>query len=74
MEPDMKKEAQTLTEKAVEAMQASVRIVMDDHRRRNRPFATWEDGKVVYRDADSGQTVREDSVQYATKSKEKRTL
>jgi hypothetical protein len=62
--------AQTLTEKAVEAMQTSVRIVMEDHRRRNRPVATWEDGKVVYRDADSGQTVREDSVPYATRSQQ----
>jgi len=66
----MTTEAQTLTEKAVEAMRASVRTVRDDHRRRNRPLATWEDGKVVYRDADSGQTVREDSVPYVTKSKE----
>lgn len=63
----MKTEAKTLTEKAVEAMRASVRTVMEDHRRRNRPLATWEDGKVVYRDADSGQTVREDSVPYASK-------
>jgi hypothetical protein len=74
MEPDMKKETQTLTEKAVEAMKASVRTVMEDHRRRNRPLATWEDGKVVYRDADSGRTVREDSLPYATKSKGKKTL
>ncbi|MDD4737398.1 MAG: hypothetical protein PHP44_14975 [Kiritimatiellae bacterium] len=64
----MKNENQTLTEKAVEAMRASVRTVRDEHRRRNRPLATWEDGKVVYRDADSGQTVHEDSVPYRTKS------
>lgn len=64
----MKNENQTLTEKAVEAMRASVRTVREEHRRRNRPLATWEDGKVVYRDADSGQTVKEDSVPYRTKS------
>lgn len=64
----MKNENQTLTEKAVEAMRASVRAVRDEHRRRNRPLATWEDGKVVYRDADSGQAVHEDSVPYRTKN------
>lgn len=65
----MKSEAKTLTEKAVEAMRASVENVMEDHRRRNRPVATWEDGKVVYKDAASGQTVHEDSVPYVTKPK-----
>ena len=64
----MKTEAQTLTEKAIEAMRASVRGVKEDHRQRNRPLSTWEDGKVVYKDANSGQTVREDSVPYVTKS------
>jgi len=64
----MKYDEQTLTEKAVDAMKSSVRAVVEDHRRRNRPLATWEDGKVVYRDADSGQMVREDSVPYRTKS------
>ncbi len=63
----MKENEQTLTEKAVEAMKASVRAVVDDHRRRNRPLATWEDGKVVYRDAASGQAVRERSVPYSAK-------
>ena len=70
----MKTEAQTLTEKAVEAMRASVSSVMEDHRRRNRPVVTWEDGKVIYKDANSGQTVREDSVPYVTKSKGKGIL
>lgn len=64
----MKNEVKTLTEKAVEAMKSSVRSVVEDHRRRNRPLATWENGKVVYRDAHSGQTVREDLVPYKTKS------
>ncbi len=64
----MKNETQTLTEKAVEAMRASVRIVRDEHRRRKRPLASWEDGKVVYRNADAGQTVHEDTVPYKTKS------
>jgi hypothetical protein len=67
MEQIMNKEGQTLTEKAVEAMKVSVQTVMAEHRRRNRPLSTWEDGKVVYRDADSGQVVREDAVPYGTK-------
>lgn len=65
----MKTEAQTLTEKAVEAMRVSISGVMEDHRRRNRPVATWEGGKVVYKDVGSGQTVREDSVPYVTNVK-----
>lgn len=63
----MKKEEQTLTEKAVEAMKASVRAVMEDHRRRNRPWSTWEEGKVVYRDARNGQPVLKDFVPHKTK-------
>jgi hypothetical protein len=67
MESIMKKKEQSLTEKAVEAMRAAVRAVREDHRRRNRPLATWENGKVVYRDADSGEAVQEDSVVYRTR-------
>jgi hypothetical protein len=63
--------SQDLSEKAVAAMKAAVRGVMEDHRRRRRPLALWENGKVVYRDADSGQTVREDSVPYGTGHSEK---
>lgn len=57
-------EQQTLTEKAVAAMKSSIRGVVEDHRRRNRPLAIWEDGKVVYRDANTGQTVREPAAAY----------
>jgi hypothetical protein len=58
---------QTLTEKAVSAMKEAVRGVVEDHRRRNRPLTSWENGHVVYRDPTSGQTVHEDSVPYDTK-------
>jgi len=66
MDHTMKQETQeqTLTEKAVTAMKDAVRGVVEDHRRRKRPLSTWENGKVVYRDPVSGQTVREDSVPY----------
>ncbi len=57
---------QTLTEKAVSAMKDAVRGVVEDHRRRNRPLTTWENGQVVYRDPVSGQTVHEDPVPYKT--------
>ena len=66
----MKNNNQTLTEKATAAMRASIQAVRDEHRQRNRPLATWENGKVVYRDADSGQVVREDMVPYRTKNDE----
>ena len=62
--------SQDLSEKAVAAMKAAVRGVVEDHRRRRRPLATWENGKVVYRDADTGQTVREDSAPYETGNSE----
>lgn len=67
----MKEVEQTLTEKAVEAMNSAVRAVVEDHRRRNRPLATWKDGKVVYRDAESGHVVYEDSVSYLIKPEKK---
>ncbi len=62
-----KTEEKTLTEKAVAAMKDAVRGVVEDHCRRNRPLATWENGQVVYRDASSGQVVREGAVPYLTK-------
>lgn len=36
-----------LTEMAVAAMEAAVRKVVEDHRRRGRPLAVWEGGRVV---------------------------
>lgn len=39
--------SQDLSEKAVAAMKAAVRGVVEDHRRRRRPLASWENGKVV---------------------------
>ena len=37
----------TLTQKAVEAMNVAIQGVVDDHRHRNQPLAIWQDGKVV---------------------------
>ncbi|MBM4152882.1 MAG: hypothetical protein FJ220_05095 [Kiritimatiellaceae bacterium] len=66
-----KSEEQTLTEQAVTAMRDAVRHVVEDHRRRNRPLATWENGQVVYRHPDSGQVVKEVHVPYMIKPENK---
>ena len=68
----MKKEIsdQSLTRKAVAAMKDAVHGVVEDHCRRQRPLATWKNGRVVYKDAASGKIVREDSVSYSPKSGE----
>ncbi len=60
-------EQNTLTEKAVAAMKSSMQGVVEEHRRRNRPLAVWKDGKVVYRDANTGQTVREPKAPYGAR-------
>lgn len=54
----------TLTKKAVAAMESAVRKVVDDHKRRNRPLAVWQDGKVVMLPPDRALVVRESPVKY----------
>lgn len=54
----------TLTEKAVGAMESAIRKVVDDHKRRNRPLAVWQDGKVVMLPPEHALTVREDRTDY----------
>lgn len=60
----------TLTEKAVAAMDSAVRKVLDDHRRRNRPVAVWQDGKVVLLPPDQALAVCEERSAYDTKDQE----
>jgi hypothetical protein len=55
---------QTLTQKAVAAMESAVRKVIEDHRRRNRPLAVWQDGKVVLLPAEQAGLVREPPAKY----------
>ncbi len=38
---------QTLTQKAVAAMQTANRKVVAEHKEQNRPLAVWQDGKVL---------------------------
>lgn len=54
----------TLTKKAVAAMESAVRKVVDDHKRRNRPLAVWQDGKVVMLSPKQALAVRESRAKY----------
>ena len=60
----MKKKKESLADQAVAAMKDAVRGVVEDHRRRNRPLATWRDGKVVYRDPHDRTVLRERPDEY----------
>jgi len=60
----MKKKSDSLADQAVAAMKDAVRGVVEDHRRRNRPLATWRNGKVVYRDPHNRNVLREDRDAY----------
>ena len=55
---------QTLTEKAVAAMESAIKKVIIDHKRRNRPLAIWQDGKVVMVSPESTSMVCEDQTKY----------
>ncbi len=39
-----------LPEQALAAMKAAVKGVIEDHRRRNRPLSSWENGRLVFRE------------------------
>jgi len=55
---------QTLTQKAVAAMESAIQKVIADHQRRNRPLAVWQDGKVVMLQPRNLLVVRESPVKY----------
>jgi len=55
---------QTLTQKAVAAMESAIRKVVADHKRRNRPLAVWQDGKVVMLPPQNVLAVREGPAKY----------
>ena len=54
----------TLTKRAVEAMRAAVKSVVDDHRRQGRPIVVWRDGKVVREMPAAAPAVRESGTTY----------
>ena len=60
----MKNKKESLADQAMAAMKDAVRGVVEDHRRRNRPLATWRNGKVVYRDPHNRAVLRERSDEY----------
>ena len=53
-----------LTQKAVAAMESAVRKVVEDHKRRKRPLAVWQDGKVVMQSPEQALAVRESREKY----------
>ena len=53
-----------LTQKAVAAMESAVRKVVEDHKRRKRPLAVWQDGKVVMQSPEQALAVRESHEKY----------
>jgi hypothetical protein len=63
---------QTLTEKAVAAMESAVRKVIVDHKQRNRPLAVWQDDKVVMLSPESALMVHERPVKYGEEGRRMR--
>ncbi len=59
----------TLTNRAVDAMRAAVKSVVDDHRRHGRPIVVWRDGKVVREMPAQSQAVHEAKSQYQADKK-----
>lgn len=55
---------QTLTQKAVAAMESAILKVIADHKLRNRPMAVWQDGKVVMLPPDAVPMLREKPAKY----------
>ena len=60
----MMKKEKSLADQAMTAMETAVRGVVEDHQRRNRPLATWRNGKVVYRNPHNRKMLRENASDY----------
>lgn len=58
----------TLTMKAVAAMRAAVRNVVEDHRRQGKPLVLWRNGKVVREMPAAAGIVREAGTSYGTEA------
>ncbi len=59
----------SLTRKAISAMEVAVQKVVEDHRRRQMPLAVWQDGKVVRIAPEQAGIVRETPATYRTRKK-----
>jgi len=58
----------SLTQKAMQALNAAVAKVVADHQRRSRPLAVWRNGEAVWMPAEAAGALRETPVPYRTKS------
>ncbi len=58
------KREDTLTTKAVAAMRAAVKNVVDDHRRRGQPLVLWRNDKIVREMPAAAPAVRESGTAY----------
>ncbi len=58
-----------LTNRAIEAIRAAVKSVVDDHRRHGRPIVVWRDGKVVREMPAQVQAVHEETNPYGADRK-----
>lgn len=63
------KREDTLTTKAVAAMRAAVKNVVDDHRRQNRSIVVWRDGNVVREMPAAAPAVRESGTTYGAEAR-----
>jgi hypothetical protein len=66
METSKATEAAVRTAKAIAAMDAAVRKVIEQHQRDNAPLAVWQNGRVVWLNPHTMQEVREDSFLYGS--------
>jgi hypothetical protein len=58
----------SLTEKATRALTDAVARVVEDHRRRQKPLAIWQDGRAIWISAAEADALRETPITYRTKS------
>ncbi len=61
----------SLTEKAVAAMRAAVKNVVEDHRKRGRPLVVWRNGQVVREMPVPANAVKETPAIYDTRANDK---
>lgn len=59
-----------ITEKALAAMNAAVKRVREDHRRRGEPLAVWRDGSAVWEIPRPQERANEEQTIYPGEKKE----
>jgi len=66
----MKENESPLTVAAMQAMRGAVHKVIEEHRRRGRPLAVWQEERVVLIDADALPADKESRASYGTAAKD----